>query len=1833
MAIKFLSGLNLSNVTAGSILKLDSNGNIVAATAGTDYATTAGLWTTAGTGGVNINKDVRIGTYSSDVLPEARLHVYEYQTTDPKILIEDGNTGDASMQFKISTQSYTMGIDNSDSDKFVFAASTALGTTNVLEVSTAGATAFQKDVIFNEDVFFANDVNFDASGYNFTMSSDTTNRTTLAWRINSVDSWEFETSSSKDLKLNRNSNNTTGDLYLGSDTRITGNLTVNTSNLSNTITAGHSGTLNLIDTKTLLLDDSFGTGDGRVFGVLQPAPFKPSDIVLSDSSVASDAVSNSVTNTFPNVKGEADATGITNNATFTFAEALAQAETLGGRLPTLEEVLNGVGNGSGQGYDAEYIWTQTKAGHGKYWVAKGHGINSNDAIVVDTNASTPPEYSMRIFYDISKDNMPVYYDNSSNIRTTSIKAENSDGIALRALDGDIALTIKDDATVKLNQYTAGLLKTDATGNISLDTSTYLTSVNVDWSDIASINGTININSTTQIGEGDTETLVSFQNSGTERGSFEVDSSANSYFVATGFKTATASTGFLKADGTVDTDDFFSGSYSDLSGTPTLGTMAAAATSDYKTSDQTETYVDTELGSYTATTAFGTNAFTSFSDHSTQGYLTSYTEADTLDSVTGRGATTTNNISVGNLTAVGGTFTDPVTIYDSTTTENPRLSVGRNAGESIQFGVTDVVNTITAKQDSDSNGDHFFVLDRVFAGTGDSTFRIQNDGTPDLTIDGSGVVSLNQYNTAGILKVNTSGTISVDTNTYSTATGVADNADNYSSWTVSDGTNTESITSGTTVAWRGSGATSVSYDSSTNQFSISSTNTQYSAATTSAAGLMSSTDKTKLDGIATGAEVNVQSDWNATTGDAFIQNKPTLGTAAAAATGDFATAAQGTTADAALPKAGGTMTGALTINQNGDAINLRSTTNGQPSRITFSSDVPADQIGYIEYSHVNTASYGSGESFVIGGNQADITILADGKLMYNEGIYSKPSSGTGAGTRKDANWDTAYGWGDHGLSAQDKIDIGNLSGTNTGDQDLSGYSTTSHNHDTRYPRGITKSYSSVDVDSDDDAWYKIFQTTDSGSTPVECHVRGYAHSSISFIVSEGYLGSGGHVQVLDYCLSTNNNYKWIKGVRIISNGDVELLLQGGSTVSLEMTVIGDASVVSQPELSSAASNTVKDTVVNPTTGMLRAKGVISGSNFSGSSSGTNTGDQVLPTLTSLGAAPLASPALTGTPTAPTAGATVNTTQLATTAFVQTAIANLSDSAPATLNTLNELAAALGDDASFSTTVTTSIAAKLPLAGGTMTGALTISAAANAAWLASITNTSASGHGLIIQAGGTTGTRYITQWKDAAGTERFHMDDTGEAYFQNTITASGGINGLTLANGGISGTNYNITGVNQLEIADPGEGIVFKSGSSGDMTLAIADDTADNILRFSGTNAVFDVAGDLSSTSLVIADSIIHEGDTNTSISFGTDTINLNTGGGSRINITDSNTKVNNDLILAGGETFSLGQRAEGDDNGRTVLIEGIAEGSAGEGSGRIFFSEHNATDAAADKYGLSLYYEGNPNAQLPSGFQPNTGNGTWSLRRHNNSTSGAAIMSGDRTTNNVTFSGTITVAGRMYVSTVDANATSTTALVLGTSNEIEKRTLGSNAFNSIAYLEDISPATPSVDSATVVGETIEIAFSQSSTPGVDYYQVWSAVGSGGSYGMIAHVPQEDVASSMTVIDATFDVSDTMYYKVYAVKSGIYSTAGTINRAFSSAALDVSNMSVVNLNTAYYIQYEMPDSRFVDHVEIYMDAEASAASLTRTGATLVYSGNNTSYMYKIGANDLDKYHQFWVEVIES
>ena len=102
------------------------------------------------------------------------------------------------------------------------------------------------------------------------------------------------------------------------------------------------------------------------------------------------------------------------------------------------------------------------------------------------------------------------------------------------------------------------------------------------------------------------------------------------------------------------------------------------------------------------------------------------------------------------------------------------------------------------------------------------------------------------------------------------------------------------------------------------------------------------------------------------------------------------------------------------------------------------------------------------------------------------------------------------------------------------------------------------------------------------------------------------------------------------------------------------------------------------------------------------SGTVDGVDVAALNTTVSNLGISGGAIASGTTATTQSANDNSTKVATTAYTDTAISNLVDSSPAALNTLNELAAALGDDANFSTTVNNNIATKLPLAGGTLTG---------------------------------------------------------------------------------------------------------------------------------------------------------------------------------------------------------------------------------------------------------------------------------------------------------------------------------------------------------------------------------------------------------------------------------------------------------------------------------------------------------------------------------------------------
>jgi hypothetical protein len=97
-----------------------------------------------------------------------------------------------------------------------------------------------------------------------------------------------------------------------------------------------------------------------------------------------------------------------------------------------------------------------------------------------------------------------------------------------------------------------------------------------------------------------------------------------------------------------------------------------------------------------------------------------------------------------------------------------------------------------------------------------------------------------------------------------------------------------------------------------------------------------------------------------------------------------------------------------------------------------------------------------------------------------------------------------------------------------------------------------------------------------------------------------------------------------------------------------------------------------------------------------------GSMVVGNIPGVATGTLVSPTFTGVPAAPTAAPGTNTTQVATTAFTVAALAALVAASPAALDTLNELALALGNDANFATTITNALALKAPLASPVLTG---------------------------------------------------------------------------------------------------------------------------------------------------------------------------------------------------------------------------------------------------------------------------------------------------------------------------------------------------------------------------------------------------------------------------------------------------------------------------------------------------------------------------------------------------
>ncbi len=183
-----------------------------------------------------------------------------------------------------------------------------------------------------------------------------------------------------------------------------------------------------------------------------------------------------------------------------------------------------------------------------------------------------------------------------------------------------------------------------------------------------------------------------------------------------------------------------------------------------------------------------------------------------------------------------------------------------------------------------------------------------------------------------------------------------------------------------------------------------------------------------------------------------------------------------------------------------------------------------------------------------------------------------------------------------------------------------------------------------------------------------------------------------------------------------------------------------------------------------------------------------------------------------------------------------------------------------------------------------------------------------------------------------------------------------------------------------------------------------------------------------------------------------------------------------------------------------------------------------------------------------------------------------------------------------------------------------------------YLTRSAPGAPSSLSTSIVNDTIDLSFNKSSTSNIDYYLVFNSIDGSTDYGLISVIDPADFGNTMSVIDSTFSQTGTMAYRVYAVKNGVYSSAATISQAFTISSLEPTNLSVTPLNKVYFIQWDPPSTkaRFVSNYKIYKHAHATQGSLSRSSASLIYTGNNTSYMYTIADEDKAKYHQFWVEI---
>lgn len=355
--------------------------------------------------------------------------------------------------------------------------------------------------------------------------------------------------------------------------------------------------------------------------------------------------------------------------------------------------------------------------------------------------------------------------------------------------------------------------------------------------------------------------------------------------------------------------------------PTLGTAAASDTDDFAAAAHTHTAsdvtdFDTEVGNNTAvaanTAARHSHSNKSVLDATTASFTTAdetkldgiEASADVTDAtnVAAAGAVMESDTSTANMSFV--VDEDDLSSDSATkvpTQQSVKAYVDANSGGASDLDdLSDVtITSATSGQVLKYNGTAW-VNDDDLTGEGGTTVTSVNEETGDVVLDADDIddtSTTNKFTTAADISKLAgieSGAEVNDVNSVNGETGtVVLDADD-----ISDTSTTNKFVTAADITKLGNLSGTNTGDQDLSDYFDTTADTLDDITTGTTNVHFTATEKTKLSGIASGAEVNVQSDWNAASGDAQILNKPTLGTAAAADTGDFATAAQGALADSA-----------------------------------------------------------------------------------------------------------------------------------------------------------------------------------------------------------------------------------------------------------------------------------------------------------------------------------------------------------------------------------------------------------------------------------------------------------------------------------------------------------------------------------------------------------------------------------------------------------------------------------------------------------------------------------------------------------------------------------------------------------------------------------------------------------------------------------------------------------------------------------------------------------------------------------------------------------------------